>query len=112
MELSAAWGVVDSTIRDYAAEASRRLRLEPEEIEAAKVRHAIACEDVRKQALTTFNAITGLPDFGAALKAIDLTAKFEGVEVEKTRLELTGKDGGPITTAAAPAIMLPEEIQE
>lgn len=112
VELSAAWGVADTTIRDYAAEASRRLRLEPEELDAAKVRHRLACEDLRQQALTTFNEVTGMPDFGAALKATELAAKFEGVEIDaKQKIELTGKDGGPITTAA-PAIMLPQEIQE
>lgn len=112
LELATAWNVADSTIRDYAAEASRRLRLEPEEIDAAKLQHARFCETVQEQALTTFNDLTGMPDFGAALKANELAARFKGIEIDgPKKLELTGKDGGPIETKA-PVIMVPAEIEE
>lgn len=112
VQLSAAWGVVDSTIRDYAAEASRRLKLDPVDVESAKLQHARFCEAVQEQALATLNQITGMPDFGAALKANELSARYRGIDVDGTRkVEVTGKDGGPIE-AKGPVIMLPPEIEE
>jgi hypothetical protein len=110
--LAAVWGVQDTTIRDYAAEASRRLRLDPVEVEAARIQHRIFCERVRDEALATTNIQTGMPDFGNALKADERIARLRGAEPPPTtKMELTGKDGGPIKTQG-PVIMVPPEREE
>ncbi len=93
-ELAKEWGLSDDQIRKYTAEASRRLTLDPEELEQQKLVHAAWAERIRREALETVNSQTGMRDFTAALKANMDAAKFRGIDVESARkVELTGKDG-------------------
>lgn len=82
LTLCEAWGVADQTVRGHSAEASRRLRLDPSELEAAKVSHAFFCERIQREALSMCNVITGLPDFASALKATELAARFKGIDID------------------------------
>lgn len=110
-ELGTLWGVTDSTMRNYAAEAGRRFRMDPDEAEAAKLEHVLSCRRIMRDALASISKVTELPDFMAALKADERIAKYRGIDSEKTKVELTGKDGGPIETKT-PTIMIPPEVQE
>lgn len=97
-ELAAAWDVTESAVRLYAAEASRRLRLDEDEVKAAQEEHARFCRMVRDRALVTPSLATGIPDWASVLKADERMARLRGVEPEppKKSVELTGKNGGPV----------------
>jgi len=94
-ELSEVWGVSDSAIKNYAAEASRNLKMDAAELEQDRIAHAAFVREIRDRAATEVNVVTGLPDFAAALKADEMIGKWEGHNLAQ-RIELTGKDGGPI----------------
>jgi hypothetical protein len=94
-ELVMVWEVDDSTVRRYAAEASRTLALDEDGREQAKLAHAAALLATSRRAENTFNAMTGMPDFASAIKARETAAKFQGI-VLATGLEMTGKNGGAI----------------
>ncbi len=113
VELAKAWGVTDETVRRYAAEANRRFELDEDEKKQAQLQASLSFQKLHLQALTTFNEQTGMPDFGNAIKARELAVKYQGVVVDepKKRVELTGKDGGPIEHRG-PTIMIPPEIEE
>jgi hypothetical protein len=110
-QLSEAWGYSDDTVSRLAAEASRRFKLDPEQIEQEKIAHAMAFERIERRALRMCSHVTGLPDFANAIKARLEMAHFQGIADGPKRLELTGKDGGPIE-ARGPVIMVPPEIEE
>jgi len=95
LPLTMLWEVDDSTVRHYAAEASRTLALDDDGREQAKITHAAALLDMSRRAENTFNAMTGMPDFASAIKARETAAKFQGI-VLATGVELTGKGGGPV----------------
>jgi hypothetical protein len=80
--LMEAWGISDVSVRAHSAEASRRLRLDQNELEAARVSHAFFCERIQREALAMCNEITGLPDFASALKATELAARFKGIDID------------------------------
>jgi hypothetical protein len=94
-ELVMVWEVDDSTVRRYAAEASRTLALDEDGREQAKLAHAAALLATSRRAENTFNAMTGMPDFASAIKARETAAKFQGI-VLATGVEVTGKGGGPV----------------
>lgn len=83
LDLVAAWGVTDDTVKDYASEAHRRLEVDPEEMKQLRRWHAETFLSIQEQARTSFSELTGLPDFAAAIKAGELAAKFQGVKLEE-----------------------------
>lgn len=108
--LAMAWGVTDDRIRQLATEAHRLLAYDPAERDQKRASLAAFCAQQRERASRERNMVTGLPDFGAALKAAELEAKFIGIELAtKATVEVTGKDGGPVTFAQGPTIMIPPE---
>lgn len=96
VELAERWGVKEPAVRHYSAEASRVLKRDPEEVERRKAELAAWCDSVRDHAMTHTSFVSGLPDYGSALKATELMAKFEGIELDTKRLEFTGKGGAPL----------------
>jgi len=109
LPLTWAWGVGDSAIRAYAAEASRSLAIDPEEREAHRQALAKWVGLQRERASRMVNTVTGLPDFSAVFKGAELEAKLSKIELDNRKVELTGKDGGPIMAGLAPIIMIPPE---
>lgn len=99
VELAERWGLAEGSIRNYAAEAHRLLKRDPEEMEGRRAELAAACDVVRHHAMTHKNRMTSLPDYGAALKAMELGARFEGIDIDTRKVELTGKNGGAITVS-------------
>ncbi len=95
-ELAEAWNCAVSTVESYAAEASRRLTLDPKALEVERALHAAYCDRIRCEALESVSQVTGLPDYGNALKAVELGARFRGLIDDKRTVELTGKGGGPV----------------
>jgi len=101
-DLSAAWGVSESAIKQYSSEASRSLKLSDEELATERAAHASNAERIMLDAYSRCNNITGLPDYSSALKANEQAAAFKGLEL-KSKVELTGKGGGPVKVETAGA---------
>lgn len=78
--LSIAWGITHSTVRHASAEASRRLQLDPAELDAERERLAEEAAEARLAAKSMRSKVTGLPDFMAWLKAIELYGRYRGVD--------------------------------
>lgn len=95
-ELATLWGITDSTVRNYAAEAHRLVSFDPEERERMRISLAASARNIGERASTLTNHMTGMPDFPSALSAIKLQATMIGLDVETRRIELSGKNGGPI----------------
>lgn len=76
------WGITDDRCRQLAAEANRRLALDAEDLAQMRASHAAWCMRLRKRAARMRNQATGLPDFASALKAVELAAKFQGIDLE------------------------------
>jgi len=81
--LAMAWGVSESTVRDYSAEAHRVIQLDP--VDRAMVAYDIArtMDAITQDALATVNEQTGLPDYGSAIRAQTEKARFLGAEPPK-----------------------------
>lgn len=94
--LADVWGYTDDTVARFAAEAGRRFRLDPDQIEQEKIAHAMAFERIERKALRMRSTATGLPDFGSAIKARLEMAHFQGISEDPKRIELTGKGGGAL----------------
>jgi hypothetical protein len=80
--LSERYGVLPNTIKCDASEAHRRLQADPEDIEALRLAHAQFCARMAAKAAAERNFATGLSDIVAALKATELAAKFQGIDLE------------------------------
>lgn len=87
--LAEAWGVSDSSIRSYSAEAHRVIELDPADRVDVAQDIARRCDKVAEDALNHVNEQTGLPDYGAALRAFEMKAKFLGAEPPK-EVKLSG----------------------
>lgn len=91
--LAEKWKCEETTIRSYAAEAHRLLAMDPEEREQLRITLANHFHNIAEQALSTCNQVTGLPDYNAVLKALDLYARYASVspkeEIESTLLPTT-----------------------
>ena len=79
-ELSAAWGVAVETVQGYSAEASRSLRVDPEERDALRAELATYAARLRRIATRERSEVTGLRNVEAALKAIELHARLVGLD--------------------------------
>lgn len=88
-KLAEEWGLSESTVRDYAAEAHRIVAIDPEERERLREEIAKRMKRLADDAEQRQNMITGLPDYGSAIKALDMHAKYAGIELEQ-KLKLSG----------------------
>lgn len=80
--LSQLWGLAETTIGGYAAEASRLLQVPSEERGARRAVMAAWFEARANDAATRRSFVTGLPDMGAALKAMELYGRYAGLEAD------------------------------
>jgi hypothetical protein len=97
LALADAWGVSTSRVVQLAAEAHRVLAASRPDLEHLREEHALFAERIVVEAATRTNKVTGLPDYGAALKASEQAAKFRGLDpAVRSRVELTGRDGAPL----------------
>lgn len=87
--LAQTWGVAEATIRGYSAEAHRIIEIDP--LDRAQLAQDVAREmdAIKLDALATINHQTGLPDYGSAIKALELKAKYLGAEPPK-EVKLSG----------------------
>lgn len=81
-ELAPVWGLSHRTIENDACDAARMIRVGPEKREAYQAMQMAKCEALEHEARTTFSSITGMPDFNAAAKFIELASKYAGVDVD------------------------------
>jgi hypothetical protein len=86
------WGVSDSSIRSYSAQAHRLIALDPDEREQLRAELAKRMKRIADDAETRENNVTGLPDYGSAIKALDQYAKYSGIELEQ-KVKLSGSVG-------------------
>lgn len=80
--LQAAWGVGDSSVRKYAAEAHRLLAFSPDERDQMRAELARRFAGYAQVAMANRNNVTGLPDIPSAIKATELVGKYLGLEPE------------------------------
>lgn len=95
-KLAKDWGISESTVRNYAAEAHRLVSFDPEERERMRITLAAQARKTWERASVMRSTHTGLPDFPSVISAIKLEATMIGLDVETRRIELSGKNGGPI----------------
>ncbi len=88
-KLAAEWGVAESTVRNYAAEAHRRVALDPEERARLQEDLGRRLLSIAEEARDARNKVTDLPDFPSAIRATEMAAKFLGIEF-KQELKLSG----------------------
>ena len=81
-KLAAAWGCTHSTVRGYAAEAHRVIAWSPDERQGLRRSLAATMDSIGKDALSRFNAKTGLPDYASAITAYEDFARFAGINIE------------------------------
>ena len=79
-ELALKWNVARTTIDEYASEASRLLKVPPEQREERRALLAATFEALAHQACTDRSALTGLADPAAAAKIWAEYARFAGLE--------------------------------
>jgi hypothetical protein len=97
LPLAQRWGVEDSTVRNYSTEAHHLVAYSQQERDEKRRSLAAFVAVQRERAQSMTSLITGLPDFGAVLKAAELEAKFLGIELDgPKRLEVSGRGGGPL----------------
>ncbi len=82
LELGQAWGVADSTVRNYARESHRIVTADPEEREWLRASLASKCLNMVRNAETACNAATGMRDFAGFSKVMELVAKFHSIDLE------------------------------
>lgn len=84
-----AWGISESTVRNYTAEAHRVVELDA--VDRAQVAQDIArqLDAVAQDALSCVNEVTGLPDYPSVIRALESRAKFLGAEPSR-EVKLSG----------------------
>lgn len=82
-KLAGVWGITESTVRNITAEASNFLKMDPVELEQARIALAKRCRRIADDASTSYNHITGLCDYKSELDALDRFAKYMGIDAEK-----------------------------
>lgn len=87
--IAEAWGISESTVRNYTAEAHRVVELDA--VDRAQVAQDIArqLDAVAQDALASVNEVTGLPDYPSVIRALESKAKFLGAEPSK-EVKLSG----------------------
>lgn len=88
-ELAAKWGVSDSSVKAYAAEAHRIVALDPDERAELQERLGRSLLEMAEEARASKNKVTDLPDYPSAIRATEMAAKFLGIEFEQ-KVKLSG----------------------
>jgi len=96
LELAELWGVTDSAIKLYSAEASRALEFDPEETAQLKAQLAATFLRLAKAAEMNVNQITGQSDLKTAIDAMRLYGDYAGCDPRTV---------GP-SAATGPAVMV------
>jgi hypothetical protein len=78
-ELAASWGVTESAIKHYSAEAHRLLAFDPDERDELRTTLANRMLNIAEDAFARQNEVTGLPDYRSAIQALELFAKFASI---------------------------------
>lgn len=81
--LGKVWGVAESTVKNYSAEAHRMLKLDPEEIAQLKLSLASRFRAIAEHALDNVSKISGLPDYRSAHDAYKTYGQFAGIEFDQ-----------------------------
>lgn len=76
------WGIGEDTLKQDVSEASRKLITPPEELEELRTRLASTVEYILVQSMTMPSKVTGLPDYNAALKAVELYGRYSRADVK------------------------------
>lgn len=92
MALATAWGIAESTVRNYSAEAKHRLLGDPEEREQMRAALAGKAMEVLGDTQVTRHDLTGMRDNMAALRAIELTAKLMGIDLDVAKRDAGDSD--------------------
>jgi hypothetical protein len=91
------WGVSDSVVRNYTAEAHRLLTTDdPGELEHRRNSLSAFLAKRREEAAVVVDSRSGIPDYKAVATLTELEAKLLGIPLAPVKVEHTGKDGGPI----------------
>jgi len=97
-ELCGIWGISHETLKGYAAEASRAMQLDPEELVQARAELAHRLLDVANRAKASINILTGQPDLRAELDALRTYAEFVGIDLSSS--------SGPAQSGPAVTVIL------
>jgi hypothetical protein len=82
IQLAERWGITESAVRGDAAEASRRLQCDPEQLEQDRLSAANWLMKQRLRAARERSLVTGLPDTMAAVRAIELELKCRRIDLD------------------------------
>lgn len=80
--LATRWDVTEHTLSVDAAEAHRLLLVPKAEREAMRARMVQQLEALQADAMTRYSKVTGLPDYGAVVKAVELAGRWMGLDEE------------------------------
>lgn len=81
-ELGELWGVAESTIKNYSAEAHRLVVFGDDEREELRRSLCGTLQDILADARARVNERTGLPDYAAQIYAIEKIALFAGIRMQ------------------------------
>lgn len=93
LSLRIKWECSDSAMKHIAAEAHRLVAMTPEDREALRTTTVNRFQQIAARAQSNVNMITGQADLASEIKAIELAAKYAGVEADIPRAEI---DRSPI----------------
>jgi len=96
-QLASLWGCTEANIKRYSAEAHRLIAFDDDE--RSELRRALAgtLQGILRQAQTTVNTITGMPDFAAQIHAVEKVALFAGIRVDDAQ-NAGGAAAAPVAT--------------
>lgn len=77
------WNLEPTTVERDATTAHTITKLGPVQREEHQAQSRMALENIARLALTTLHSVSGMPDFGAAIRAIELGAKFAGIRFDE-----------------------------
>ena len=81
------WNLEPTTVESDAAKAHIFSKLDPLKREQRQAQSALALDRIAQLAMHTKSETTGLPDFGAAIRAIEMSAKFAGIRLDESPKE-------------------------
>jgi hypothetical protein len=97
------WGITEETLKKDAAEASRLLAFDKDELEALRAANVKTFLRIAKDAEARQNAVTGLPDYRSAIEALSRAAEYAGLKLD------TEADDKPAGGATIEVVVLPDE---
>lgn len=89
IHLAELWGIEEVTVRRDSAEASRRLQMDPEQLEEFRQAQGFFFERIKREAVSRRSTVNGLPDWMAALKAAELALRCQKIDLEPTATKTT-----------------------